>query len=254
MKSLLEISHLTVQVGTRFLLDGVSFQVPEGKITALVGESGSGKTTIASSILGLLPSPLEITRGEVIFENKNLLLLDQEQMRLMRGGVIAMVFQEPLWAFDPLMTIGQQMDEVLAAHTDDNPKDRRHKIFASLSKVQLPSTMDIFNRYPHQLSGGQRQRAMIAQALVTNPKVIIADEPTSNLDVTLQAKIMDLFRQFRKEGMTQLLISHDLGMVAHLADEVIILKEGRVVESGPVSLVMKQPKQKYTQALMSLVP
>ncbi|MBI3601393.1 MAG: ABC transporter ATP-binding protein [Candidatus Omnitrophica bacterium] len=252
MKNLLEVKHLTVQVGQKVLLDDVSFGAPEGKITALVGSSGSGKTTVANSILGLLPAALEITKGEILFEQRNLLSLNKEQMRFLRGGHIAMIFQEPLWAFDPLMTIGQQMDEVLAAHTSQGKSDRRRRVLDVLAKVQLPNPTDMADRYPHQLSGGQRQRAMMAQALVAAPALILADEPTSNLDVTLQAKIMDLFRQFKKEEMSMLLISHDWGMVAHLADEVIILQNGQVVESGSVDLIMNHPRHKYTQSLMEV--
>jgi peptide/nickel transport system ATP-binding protein len=250
MKNLLEVSQLTVQVEQKLLLDRVSFNMAQGKITALVGGSGSGKSTIASSIFGILPSALEMTQGQILFDNKNLLLFDQEQLRLMRGSKMAMVFQEPLWAFNPLMTIGQHIDEVLEVHTTLPSSERRRKVLDVLSRVELPNPLEIYDRYPHQLSGGQRQRAMIAQALVTNPKLIIADEPTSNLDVTVQAKIMDLFRQFRKEGMTILLISHDLGMVSHLADDVVILQQGKVVEQGSVQVMMKNPKHKYTQALM----
>ncbi len=250
MKYLLEINKLTVHVGHKTLLHNVSFKAAQGKITALVGASGSGKTTIANSIMRLLPTGLEINHGEMLFEHKNLLLFNKEQMRLVRGARISMIFQEPLGAFNPLMTIGQQMDEVLAVHTDKLKNERNKKILDVLAKVELLDSEHIFNRYPHQLSGGQRQRAMIAQALVADPKLIIADEPTSNLDVTLQARIMDLFRHFRKEGMTMLLISHDLGMVSHLADDVIILEKGQVIESGQVQTIMQAPKHKYTQRLM----
>jgi peptide/nickel transport system ATP-binding protein len=250
MKYLLEVNQLTVKANAQILLNSVSFKAGEGRITALVGGSGSGKTTIANSILRLLPSALEVIGGEIIFEHKNLFLLTEEQMRLRRGKHIAMVFQEPLWAFNPLMTIGQQIDEVLEAHSNLTPEPRRQKVLEVLSKVELPSPLSIYHRYPHQLSGGQRQRAMIAQALVTNPQLIIADEPTSNLDVTLQAKIMDLFRQFRKEGKTILLISHDLGMVSHLADDIVILEKGKVVEQGAIYSIMKRPSHPYTKSLM----
>ena len=250
MKYLLEINELTISVGRKLLLNNVSLKAAHGKITALVGGSGSGKTTIANAILGLLPSSLEVLQGQILFDHKNLFLFDQEQMRLMRGAKMAMIFQEPLWAFNPLMTIGQQMDEVLEVHTSLNKDQRRHKILDVLFKVQLPSAEDIYNRYPHQLSGGQRQRAMIAQALVSDPQMIIADEPTSNLDVTSQAKIMELLRQFKNEGMTILLISHDLGMVSHLADDIVILEKGKVVEEGTVASIMKNPRHKYTQALL----
>jgi len=250
MKYLLEVDKLTVHVGPKSLLHNVSFKVPEGRITAIVGASGSGKTTIASCVMRLLPPSLEIIHGEIFFDHKNLMSLNKEDMRLMRGQQIAMIFQEPLWAFNPLMTIGRQLDELLAAHHHDNKDDRKYKILEVLAKVELSNAKEIVNRYPHQLSGGQRQRAMIAQALVTNPRLIIADEPTSNLDVTLQARIMDLFRHFKQEGMTMLLISHDLGMVSHLADEVVILDKGQVVESGPAQSIMHHPKHKHTQKLM----
>ncbi|MBF0489619.1 MAG: ABC transporter ATP-binding protein [Candidatus Omnitrophica bacterium] len=250
MKPLLEVNDLTIQVNQQLLLHNVSFKVVQGRITALVGGSGSGKTTIASAILGLLPPALEVTRGQILFEHKNLSLLNKEQMRLMRGSSIAMVFQEPLGAFNPLMTIGQQIDEVLEIHTKLHKDQRWHKILDVLSRVELPNPAEVYHRYPHQLSGGQRQRAMIAQAVVAHPKLIIADEPTSNLDVILQARIMDLFRRFKREGMTILLISHDLGMVSHLADDVVILDKGQVVEEGSVNAVMKHPKHTYTQRLM----
>jgi peptide/nickel transport system ATP-binding protein len=248
MKNIIEVHQLSVRVADKTLLHHVSFKAGQGRITALVGGSGSGKTTIASAILGLLPTGLRVTSGEILFENKNLLLFDNEQMRKVRGSQIAMVFQEPLWAFNPLMTIGEQIEEVLDAQGQVPSDKRRGKVVEALAKVQLPAAL--YGRYPHELSGGQRQRAMMAQAIVATPKLIIADEPTSNLDVILQAKMMDLFRQFKKEGMTILLISHDLGMVSHLADDVVILEKGKVVEEGTVSSIMKKPSHKYTQNLL----
>lgn len=250
MKYLLEANQLTVKSKEKIILDNVSFKAGEGRITAIVGGSGSGKTTIANTILGLLPDSLEVISGEIIFEHKNLFLFSNEQMRLRRGAQIAMVYQEPLNAFNPLITVGRQIEEVLEIHSNLKPERRRQKVLEVLSKVELSSPLDIYNRYPHQLSGGQRQRAMLAQALVAGPKLMIADEPTSNLDVTLQARIMDLLRQFKKEGMTILLISHDLGMVTHLADEVVILEKGHVVEEGAVASIMKTPRHKYTKSLL----
>ena len=229
MKNLLEIRNLTVKASQQSILSDVSFNVPEGKITAIVGASGSGKTTITNSILGLMPEALSITEGTILFEGKDLLKFSAESLRQVRGKDIAMIFQEPLWAFNPLMRIGQQIDEVLVTHTSMTKQQRKDQIIKILFKVQLSHVHDMFERYPHQLSGGQRQRAMIAQALVTGPKLVIADEPTSNLDVTIQAHIIELFRQLKKEGLTMLLISHDLGLVSHLADQVIMLKEGVIV-------------------------
>jgi ABC-type glutathione transport system ATPase component len=250
MKDILEVQQLIVQAGDQIILDRVSFKAKEGKITALVGGSGSGKTTIAYSLLDLLPAGLEKIQGQIIFNHKDIHKMDPRQKRALRGKDITMVFQEPLWAFDPLMTIGEQMDEVLAVHSELNKAKRKERVLMALDKAQLPYPKEMYARYPHQLSGGQRQRAMIAQAIVASPKLIIADEPTSNLDVTLQAMIMDLFRQFRSEGMSLLLITHDLGMVMHLADEVVILQQGRVVESGAVSQIMKHPQHKYTRTLL----
>ena len=247
---MLEIKQLTVAASDKNILTNVSFKAVQGKITAIVGGSGCGKTTIANCVMRLLPSALKVTQGQIFFNQQDLLSLEKEEMRLLRGADIAMIFQEPLWAFNPLMKIGQQMDEVLAVHTAMDKTGRRNKILDTLARVQLSNASDIFNRYPHQLSGGQRQRAMIAQALVTNPKFMIADEPTSNLDVTVQAKIMDLFREFKKEGLSMLLISHDLGLVSHLADDIVILEDGKVVESGSVDAIMNKPSHKYTKALM----
>lgn len=252
MRDILQVNDLTVEIkdSARRILERVSFNVPQGRITAIVGQSGSGKSTIASAVLGLLPPALEMSAGQVLFENKNLFMFDREQLRKTRGSKIAMIFQEPLSAFDPLLTVGEQIDEVLQAHSTLNSAERRHQALNALIKAEIPNPAQVYARYPHQLSGGQRQRAMIAQAIVTTPKLIIADEPTSNLDVTLQARVMGLFRQFRQEGMSMLLISHDLGMVAHLADELVVLHEGSVVEAGPVGVVMRSPRHKYTQRLV----
>lgn len=250
MSHLIEIRNLTVEISKKAILKEISLKVAPGRITAIVGGSGSGKSTLANCILGLLPGDLKATHGQIIYDDKDLLRLHQEELRLIRGKEIAMIYQEPLWALNPLMTIGQQIDEVLQIHSDFNTTQRKQKILNTLARVQLPLPAQIYDRYPHQLSGGQRQRAMIAQALVASPKLIIADEPTSHLDVTVQAKIMDLFREFKEDGMTMLLISHDLGLVSHLAQDLIVLEKGSVVESGEVSSVMKNPTHPYTKALM----
>jgi len=197
-----------------------------------------------------LPAALSITQGSIVFEGRNLLELPVEAMRLCRGARIGMVFQEPLSAFDPLFTIGEQLDEVLIAHASLSKQDRRKKILETLSEVELPDCERAYRSYPHQLSGGMRQRAMVAQAIVAGPSLIIADEPTSSLDVTLQFKIIELFRALKSKGMSILLIAHDLGMIAQLADEVIILNQGNMVEIGPVAEVIGRPQQAYTKALV----
>jgi len=176
--------------------------------------------------------------------------LSAEDMRQLRGARIGMVFQEPLSTFDPLFTIGQQMDEVLVAHTRLSKQERYKKILETLSEVELSDPSRAYKSFPHQLSGGMRQRAMVAQAIVGGPSLIIADEPTSSLDVTLQVKIMELFVRLKNKNMSILLIAHDLGMIAQVADEVIILSQGEMVEKGPVSQVINQPRHEYTKQLV----
>jgi len=250
MIPLLSINNLTVAVGEKILVDRVSFDVPKAKIVAIAGGSGSGKTTIALSILRLLASPLRMTQGSILFEGQDLLGLSAESMRRCRGDRIGMVFQEPLSTFDPLFTVGEQIDEVLAVHTKLSKQERYKKVLETLSEVELSDPPRAYKSYPHQLSGGMRQRAMVAQAIVARPSLIIADEPTSSLDVTLQVKIMELLARLRSKNMSILLIAHDLGMIAHLADEVIILRQGKMVEKGPVSKVITEPHHEYTKALI----
>lgn len=254
-QSLLIIKNLKVTAqaegGQVELLKGINLDIPVKSISALVGGSGSGKTTTGLSILRLLPVGLEIQQGEISFEQRDLLKLSQAEMRGLRGSSISMVFQEPLAAFNPVMTVGYQVSEVLESHTNLNAQQREEKVLALLHSVGIKDPHTAANSYPHQLSGGLRQRAMIAQAIALNPKLIIADEPTSNLDVSLQAKIMDLFRELRnKFDMTILLISHDLGMVSHLADHTTIMQKGQIIESGPTKEIIQNPKEEYTQKLM----
>ena len=248
---LLSIQNLTVTVNETKILDDVSFRVGKGRVTALAGPSGSGKTTAGMSILRLLDQALRVRSGQVLFENEDLLAMPAQDMRRVRGAQIAMVFQEPLDAFDPLFTIGEQIDEVLAAHTDLSSQQRRQRAMEVLSRVQLPQPERVIRRYPHQLSGGQRQRAMIAQSIACGPKLLIADEPTSNLDVVAQAGIMDVLRALKSE-MSVILITHDLGMVAHIADDAVVLCEGMAVETGPVKDIMTNPCHPYTQAMVEV--
>lgn len=250
MEPLLSIKNLTVTVDAKALVHDVSFEVGRGKIVAIAGGSGSGKTTIALSVLRLLPPALSIKQGSIVFEGQNLLELPDEGMRLCRGARIGMVFQEPLSAFDPLFTIGQQLDEVLAVHTQLSRQQRYNRILDTLVEVELPEPKRAYKSFPHQLSGGMRQRAMVAQAIVCGPSLIIADEPTSSLDVTLQVKIMALFHLLRNKNISILLIAHDLGMIARVADEVIVLCRGQMVEKGPVAQIIDQPQHEYTRELV----
>ena len=234
---LVSIKNLSVAVtdaaGTRPLLNHIDLDIPALGITALVGGSGSGKTTIGLAMLRLLPQALSIKSGEVLYDGTDLLKASGSRMREVRGGGMSMVFQEPLNAFNPLFTIGRQIEEVLSVHTQLPRKQREQKIVELLSLVGIPDPQRVRKSYPYQLSAGMRQRSMIAMAIAASPKLIIADEPTSNLDVTLQARIIELFRKLKSElGISILLITHDLGMVEHLADKVIVLCEGKVVEKG----------------------
>ena len=258
MEALLTIRDLTVTVdqveGQKTVLDGVSFEIPPLSIVGLVGGSGSGKTTTGLSILKLLPLALKIEKGEVLFQGENLLKVSSQRLCQLRGKDISMVFQEPLEALNPVLNMGCQIDEVLRFHTTLNFQERRKKILELLGSVGLSDPSRLMEEYPHRLSGGMRQRVMIAQAIAANPQLIIADEPTSNLDVTLQAKIMELFRQLRNEfKLSILLISHDLGMISHLADKIVVMAEGRVVEQGPTPEILKNPQHEYTQKLLTLV-
>jgi len=255
MNALLSIKDLTVVVHEdgreRRLVDGVSFDIPNNSISAFVGGSGSGKTTTGLSILKLLPLGLTVSKGQILFDGDNLLNISESKMRARRGKDISMIFQEPLNAFNPVFTIGYQIEEVLRMHTKLSKNARKARILDLLKMVELSDPSRVMNNYPHQLSGGMRQRAMIAQAIAASPKLIIADEPTSNLDVTLQAKIMDLFRKLKNElNLSILLITHDLALVSHLSDYVAVMTNGQVVESGTTKQITTTPQNEYTKQLM----
>lgn len=254
-RPLIELKNVTVTVGegtsAKILLDNINIEIPELSITALVGGSGSGKTTTGLAILRLLAHGLKIKSGEIFYNGENLLKVSQERMRNIRGGGISMVFQEPLNAFNPVFSIGYQIDEVLQVHTKYNRLQRQKRVMELLDLVGLPEPKQAALNYPHQLSGGMRQRAMIAQAIAADPKLIIADEPTSNLDVTLQARIIELFKQLKKElNLSILLITHDLGMVAHMADHIVVMTDGQIVEHGHTNEVLSNPAHEYTRELM----
>ncbi|WP_201760226.1 ABC transporter ATP-binding protein [Bradyrhizobium sp. AC87j1] len=238
-----------------FAVDGVSLDLRPGRIVCVVGESGSGKSMCAHALMGLLPDTVSVTSGEIQFEGRDLLKLDDDGWRDLRGRRLAMIFQEPMTALNPLMRIGDQMAEMFEAHGLLTPKERRAKALSLAREVGLPDPERIVRAYPHQLSGGQRQRAMIAMALALEPAVLVADEPTTALDVTTQAQILKLIRNLqRNRNMAVMFITHDFGVVADIADQVVVLRHGKVVEEGPAATVFNAPQHDYTKALLAAVP
>ncbi|MCK1386149.1 ABC transporter ATP-binding protein [Bradyrhizobium sp. 21] len=238
-----------------FAVDGVSLDLRPGKIVCVVGESGSGKSMCAHALMGLLPDTVSVTSGEIQFEGRDLLKLDDDGWRDLRGRRLAMIFQEPMTALNPLMRIGDQMAEMFEAHGLLTPRERRARALSLAREVGLPDPERIVRAYPHQLSGGQRQRAMIAMALALEPAVLVADEPTTALDVTTQAQILKLIRNLqRNRNMAVMFITHDFGVVADIADQVVVLRHGKVVEEGPAATVFNAPQHDYTKALLAAVP
>ncbi|MCU0831203.1 MAG: dipeptide ABC transporter ATP-binding protein [Rhizobiaceae bacterium] len=247
--SLLSIRDLTVRFGRFTALDGVSLDVNAGEIVGVVGESGSGKTMTALAAMGLLPEAAR-AKGDVLFDGRNVLALGEDQLCTLRGDDIGMVFQEPMTALNPVKTIGDQVAEGIIWHTGMSRAEAREKAMAMLERVGLPPSRFPLDRYPHELSGGQRQRVVIAIAAALNPRLLIADEPTTALDVVLQAQILDLLKSLvRERGAGLMLISHDLGVVASMADRIVILRQGRVVEAGPARQVLREMKEPYTRQL-----
>lgn len=238
-----------------FAAENISFDVNAGEIVCLLGESGSGKSVISFSVMGLLPDNVHVASGEILLDGVSLLGLSAAQLRGIRGDEVAMIFQEPMTALNPVMTCGDQLDELLAEHTKLNGGERRSKTLAMFEAVKLPEPERIFASYPHQLSGGQRQRIMIAMALILEPKLLIADEPTTALDVTTQAEVLSLIKTLQRErGTAVLFITHDMGVVAEIADRVIVLQHGKQVEAGKKEQVLCFPKEAYTQMLIASVP
>ena len=258
--NVLAIENLTVGLPAwsdrKSAVSGVSLEVGKTEIVCVVGESGSGKSIMGKAILGLLPKPhVRVTGGRIMFEGRDLIALPEDDMRRLRGGRIAMIFQEPMTALNPLMKVGRQIDEVIEVHTDLKPAARRARVLELISDVHLPDPKRIVDSYPHQLSGGQRQRIVIAMALALEPALIIADEPTTALDVTTQAQILHLMKELqRAHGTSVLFITHDFGVVAEIADRVAVMRHGEIVEAGSADEVLRNPQADYTKALVAAVP
>ena len=237
-------------------VDEVSFVLGAGKMLGLVGESGCGKSVTARALMRLLEQPAgRVLKGEVMLEGRDLLKLPLEAMRQVRGKEVAMIFQEPMTALNPVQRVGRQIMENLLLHEPLNKRGALRRAVELMEWVGIPAPEQRVNEYPHQLSGGMRQRVMIAMALSCGPKVLIADEPTTALDVTVQAQILDLIKRLQKEtGMAVILITHDLGVVAETCDEVAVMYAGRIVERGPVEAIFKRPLHPYTKGLMACLP
>lgn len=257
---LLEINNLKTEFktkkGTVCAVNGVDFSVDKGEVVAIVGESGSGKSVTSLSLMRLLPKSTKTTvTGEVLFKNENLLNKSEKEMQEMRGKMLSMIFQEPMTSLNPVFTIGRQISEAIIKHDKVSKAEARNRSIEMLRLVGIPSPETRVDNYPHQLSGGMRQRVMIAMALSCNPELLIADEPTTALDVTIQAQILDLMLDLKEKlGTAILLITHDLGVVAEVADKVVVMYCGKVVEKAEVKDVFKDPKHPYTKGLLNSIP
>ncbi|MBK9294254.1 MAG: ABC transporter ATP-binding protein [Oligoflexia bacterium] len=261
MSSVVEVKNLVTsfktQEGTFNAVDNVSFKVDAGKTLGIVGESGCGKSVTSLSIMGLIPMPPgKIESGEILFKGQNLLKLSQNEMRKIRGNKIGMIFQEPMTSLNPVFTIGNQIEEAIKLHQKElSSKQVREKAIDMLKLVGIPSPEKRIDDYPHQLSGGMRQRVMIAIALSCSPDLLIADEPTTALDVTIQAQILDLIKKLQRELNTaMILITHDLGVVAETCDDVAVMYAGKIVEYGTADQIFNRPLHPYTKGLLNSVP
>ena len=254
---ILKINNLKVsfnnQAHTINAVNGLSLEMAESEVLALVGASGSGKTITGLSILNLLPPGGKIIDGEIIFQDQNLLKLSEKEMRRIRGRDISLIFQDPLSSLNPVFNIGYQLREVLKFHPQLSGMSIKETILEQLDNVGLSSKERILQDYPHQLSGGMRQRVMIAQALLAKPKLLIADEPTSNLDVTLQAQILELFQKLKAQAkLSMLLITHDFNIISHIADKIAVIHNGIIVEYGSTQQVLNNPADTYTKKLLEV--
>ena len=256
MEAFIEIdglsTHYSTFGGVVRAVDNVSLKINKGEAVALVGESGSGKSTIAFSMMQLIANPGKITNGKIMLNGRDILSLSNSEMTRVRGGEMGMIFQEPMTYLNPLIRVGEQIAEAIRTHQEALPKEAREKAVDALRLVQIPNPETVANYYPHQLSGGMRQRVLIAIAISCRPQILIADEPTTALDVTIQAQIMHLLHNLCKElGTALLLITHDLGLVAEYCDRVYVMYAGQIVEEAEIFKLFKSPKHPYTEALLS---
>ncbi|NOU95715.1 ATP-binding cassette domain-containing protein [Paenibacillus sp. LMG 31456] len=258
MKSLLDIRNISIHFKGDHekvnVVHDISLQVNPGEIVGIVGESGCGKSVTSMSILRLLGRNAEV-KGEIFFDGRNLLEISEKEMRKLRGNGISMIFQEPMTSLNPLHTIGKQIGEPLLRHRNMSKSDRKSRVLKLLNEVGIPRAEEIYEEFPHQLSGGMRQRVMIAVALACDPALIIADEPTTALDVTIQAQILELMKNISRQHQTSILfITHDLGVVAEMCDRVIVMYAGQIVEHADVAALFRKPKHPYTVGLLNSIP
>ncbi|QNE83050.1 ATP-binding cassette domain-containing protein [Streptomyces rutgersensis] len=257
---LLDVRDLQVEFHTREgvakAVNGVSYSVDAGETLAVLGESGSGKSVTAQAVMGILDTPPgHITGGQILFEGRDLLPLKEDRRRKVRGAEMAMIFQDALSSLNPVLTVGDQLGEMFTVHRGMSRKDAKAKTVELMDRVRIPAAAERVNQYPHQFSGGMRQRIMIAMAMALEPKLIIADEPTTALDVTVQAQVMELLAELQREyNMGLILITHDLGVVADVADKIAVMYAGRIVETAPVDDIYRAPAHPYTRGLLDSIP
>jgi peptide/nickel transport system ATP-binding protein len=259
MDNLLEVrglkTHFATDRGLFRAVDGISFSVPRGRTVGLVGESGCGKSVTSLSVMGLVASPGKVEAEAVLFGDRDVLKLSADERRRLRGGKMSMIFQEPMTSLNPVHTVGQQIIEAILAHSAMTPRAARARAIEMLELVRIPSAATRIDDFPHNMSGGMRQRVMIAMALSCEPSLLIADEPTTALDVTIQAQILDLLSDLQQRlGMAILIITHDLGVIAEVADEVLVMYAGRIVESATVNDLFADPQHPYTIGLLGSIP
>lgn len=257
--ALLKIKNLTIEfhdtVPSTKIVEDISFSMEEGEILGIVGESGSGKTQTALSVMGLLGEYARMPKGEILFQGRDILQMPREELWNIRGREIGMIFQEPMTSLNPVMTIGAQVEEAMKIHSRFNARERKERALQMMQNVELPNPQLLYEKYPHQLSGGMRQRVMIAAALVMEPKLLIADEPTTALDVTIQVQILKLLQKInREQGTAVLFIPHDLGVIRHLCSRVIVMNQGKAVEQGDVQEIFRHPSMEYTRKLLAAIP